>query len=78
MRTESVLMLLAIGLVFGEQTARVLGNGAYWIKVPRKNKWLKGSSGSGAATGAGYDDNDNYLEKLVTEYEIIPLMSKLI
>ena len=79
MRTESVYMMIAIGLALGEQANRVFGNGVYWIKASKRNRRMKGPLGSDAAYEASLQsDDNNYLEKLVTEYEIIPLMSKLI
>ncbi len=79
MRTESVYMMIAIGLVLGEQVSRAFGNGVYRIKAPKTSRRMKGPLGAGAVYEAGlYSDDGNYFEKLVTEYEIIPLMSKLI
>ena len=79
MRTESVYIMIAIGLALGEQVNKVFGNGVYWIKASRGNRQMKGPLGSDAAYEASLSSEDsNYLEKLVTEYEIIPLMSKLI
>jgi hypothetical protein len=73
------MMMLAIGLVLGERVNRVFGSGTYWIRSARNNdrrRFQPGSGSSGDANAPGR--NDNYLEKFVTEYEIIPLMSKLI
>lgn len=79
MRTESVYMMIAIGLALGEQVNRVLGGGVYWVKVPRRNRRIRGPLAAGAADETSLSDEDaNYFEKLATEYEIIPLMSKLI
>jgi hypothetical protein len=79
MRTESAYMMIAIGLALGEQVSRVFGNGEYWMKATRRSSRMKGLSGAGARNEAGLSGDDgNYLEKIVTEYEIIPLMSKLI
>jgi hypothetical protein len=79
MRAESIVMMIAIGLVLGEQVNRMFNSGAYWMRTSDRKKWMKGPSRSGAAYGAGTRDrDDSYFEKLATEYEIIPLMSKLI
>lgn len=79
MRTESVYIMIAIGLALGEQVNRVFGDGVYWIKASRRNKRVKGPLGANAVYEAGLSDDDgNHFEKLIAEYEIIPLMSKLI
>lgn len=79
MRTESVYMMLAIGLALGDQVNRIVSNGAYRAKAPGRNGRINRLLRSGAAYEAGlYDDYGNYLEKFATQYEIIPLMSKLI
>lgn len=79
MRTESVYMMIAIGLALGDQVNRAVSNGVYRAKTSGRNGRNKGPLGSDVAYEAGLRGNDdNYLEKFATQYEIIPLMSKLI
>jgi len=77
MRMDNVMMMIVVGLVIGERANRIFGSGVYWLRAKRNNGRM--NSGSGTASGSrSQDSTSDYLEKLVTEYEIIPLMSKLI
>ena len=78
MRTESVVMMIAIGLALGEEANRVFGKGFYRLNVSRRAGRLRSAAGPGSEDDPWYDRNDSYLEKLAMQYEIIPLMSKLI
>lgn len=76
MRIDSLLAMMFMGLVLSDRAARALGSASRMFKSPGRR-------------GAGYSGYDSpgsrmrrragpYLEKLAKDYEIIPLMSKLI
>lgn len=78
MRTESIYLMIAIGLALGEEANRIFNNGIYRMKFPDRDKRMRRVPGSESQNAAEHERDDSYLEKLATQYEIIPLMSKLI
>lgn len=79
MGTDDMLIMAMMGLMFGESAGRLIDRDIGWIKVIKSGRGIGPRFGTEEMNGARPIKRErNYLEKIAKEYEIIPLMSKLL
>jgi hypothetical protein len=78
MRIDSMLMMIFVGLALGDRASRALGEALSAAGYMRSRGRSEHSGPAGRAFERGRRRSRPYLEKLARDYEIIPLMSKLV
>jgi hypothetical protein len=77
MSIDMMPICIAAGLVLSGRAARALGGTSCMVRYPSRGG-RRGQSEDGGPDGSSPRRRRRYLEKLARDYEIIPLMSKLI